>query len=76
LPPREVEAFLVAKRAERARQLQADGRRLGTPTLEQLLQDAKGSPERFVAGATARVERLERQLQRLLRHKPAAAAKH
>jgi hypothetical protein len=69
LPPGEVEAFLVAKRAERAKQLAADGRRGETHMIEQLLREAKGSPERFVAGAKARVAHLEAQRQRLLRHK-------
>lgn len=73
LPPAEVEAFLVAKRAERARQLQLEGRRGETQRLEQFLREAKGSPERFVAGAKGRAESMARQRQRLLRHKAPAA---
>jgi hypothetical protein len=77
LPPEQVEAFLVAKRAERAKQLLSEGRRGETHMLEQFLREAKDAPERFVAGAKGRAESLERQRQRLLRHKTAAgAAKH
>lgn len=74
LPPPEVEAFLVAKRAERARQLQSEGRRIDTHMLEQFLREAKAAPEHFVAGAKRRADSLERQRQRLLRHKTAGGA--
>jgi hypothetical protein len=74
VPPGELERFLVAKQAERARQLQSEGRRSDPYLIDQLLREAKGSPERFVAGAKVRAEHMEQQRQRLLRHKTAAAA--
>ena len=73
LPPGEVEAFLVAKRAERARQVFSEGRRDYFPLLDGLIREAKSAPERFVAGAKARADHMERQRQRLLRHKDPAA---
>lgn len=74
LPPGDVEAFLVAKRAERARQLQSEGRRGETHMLEQFLREAKAALEQFVASAKDRGAMLERVRQRLLRHKAAAGA--
>jgi hypothetical protein len=65
----EVEAFLVATRAERARQLQVEGRRGDFLMLDNLIRNAKQSPEHFLAGAKGRLEDLERAHQRLLRHK-------
>lgn len=73
LPPGEVEAFLVAKRAERAKQLASEGRRGDTHMIEQLLREVRTAPDRFVAGAKARADHMERQRQRLLRHKAPAA---
>jgi hypothetical protein len=75
--PEQVEAFVVAKRAERAKQLQSEGRRGDMSMLDDLLRDAKGYPDRLVASAKVKAESLERQRQRLLRHKTVAgAAKH
>lgn len=71
--PADVEAFLVAKRAERARQLLSAGRRDSPILLDGLIREAKSAPERFLAGAQARAQHLERQRQRLLRHKTPAA---
>lgn len=70
---REVDAFLTAKRAERARQLQTEGRRGDLLILDSLIRNAKQSPEQFLAGAEDRLEGYERAHQRLLRHKAAAA---
>ena len=75
LPAREVETFVTAKRAERAKQLQSEGRRGDLHMFDEFLQEAKAAPERLVANAKFRGEILERQRQRLLRHKTAGAAK-
>lgn len=69
----EVDAFLTAKRTERARQLQADGRRGDLLILDNLIRHAKQSPEQFLAGARDMLEGYERAHQRLLRHKAPAA---
>ena len=69
LPPEQVEGFLLARRAERAKQLMSEGRRGETHVLEQLLREASATPGHFLAGAGARAESLERAHQRLLRHK-------
>lgn len=73
LPPSHVEAFLAAKRAERARQLQSAGVRGDVSVLDNLIRNAKTSPEQLVASAKDRGAMLERVRQRLLRHKSPAA---
>jgi hypothetical protein len=73
----EVDAFLTSKRAERARQLQTEGRRGDLLILDNLIRNAKQSTAQFLTGAKARLESLERAHQRLIRHKSAAGtAKH
>jgi hypothetical protein len=62
-PAGEVEAFLLQKRAERARQLLAEGASgsLQLMEIDELIRQAKESPERLVTNAKARQEELERQ---------------
>lgn len=66
-PAGEVLAFLVAKRAERATQLQAQGREGDLRLLDDLVEQAKVSPERLREPAEV-MQSLERQRQQLLRH--------
>jgi hypothetical protein len=68
LPPDEAPAFLAAKRAERARQLQTAGRRGDLYTLDDLIRQANASPERIGQIAQSMHDVLERQRSRLLRH--------
>jgi hypothetical protein len=67
-PAAEILPFLVEKRAERARELQAAGGLPGLMAIDHLVQEAKDSPDRLLASVKDRQEYLERQRQRLLRH--------
>jgi len=60
--------FLTAKRAERARQLQSQGRRPEVYTIDRMIEQAKRAPGDFRIAATRVPEHLERERQRLLRH--------
>jgi hypothetical protein len=53
---------------ERARQLQQEGRQGSLANLDELIRQAKESPQQLAANAKARQEYLERERQRLLRH--------
>jgi hypothetical protein len=66
--PDQAEALLTATRVERARQLQQEGRQGSLANLDELIRQAKESPEQLAANAKARQEYLERERQRLLRH--------
>jgi hypothetical protein len=68
LPPDQAPAFLAAKRAERARQLQTEGRNGDLYTLDDLIRQANASPERIGQIAQSMHEVLERQRSRLVRH--------
>lgn len=69
-PVAELHAFLVEKRAERAKQLQAEGRPRDTQLTEmdELIRQAKDSPDRLLANVKTRQERLEHVRKRLVRH--------
>jgi hypothetical protein len=67
-PATEILPFLLDKRAERARQLQPPERGLWSLEIDELIRQAKESPERLLANAAGFLERYERQRQRLLRH--------
>jgi hypothetical protein len=68
--PANAVAVLTAARAERARQLQEQGRRdaIALWTLDELIRDVKASPANFAASVAAREASLESQRQRLVRH--------
>lgn len=67
-PAAEIQTFLMEKRAERARQLQASGRTEMLMLIDELIRQAKDSPDRLLANAKEMKERYERVRQRLLRH--------
>jgi hypothetical protein len=67
-PASEAQTFLTEKRTERARQLEATGRRGNLMLVDDLLRQAKESTDRFLANAKYMQERFERQRERLLRH--------
>ena len=67
-PASEIQTFLMQKRAERARQLQTAGRRENLMEIDELIRQAKESPDRLLANATYMQERFERQRDRLVRH--------
>ena len=64
----EVQPFLMEKRAERARQLQASGRTEMLMLIDELIRQAKEAPDRLLANAKSMRERYERQQQRFVRH--------
>jgi len=67
-PASEVQTFLIERRAERARQLQTNGGREVLMLIDELIRQAKESPDRLLANAKVMQERFERQRQRLVRH--------
>lgn len=67
-PPGEIEAFLMGKRAERARELQAAGRPEYMSLIDELIRQAKESPERMLANSKAMLEHYEGRRARLVRH--------
>jgi hypothetical protein len=68
LPPGQAGAFLQARRADRARQLQGEGRKGDLFTLDDLIRQAQVSPDRISQVAQTMTGVLERQRTRLLRH--------
>lgn len=67
-PGTEMHAFLVEKRAERVRQLLAAGRRDRLMEIDELIRQAKESPDRMLANAKGLQEQFERTRRRLVRH--------
>ena len=67
-PAGEILAFLMEKRAERARQLQAEGRPEFLMVIDELIRQAKESPDGFVARAKQMQEHFDLQRQRFVRH--------
>lgn len=68
LPADAVHAFLVEKRTERTKQLLAQGRRPDVRSLDEMIEQARRSPEGLRQTDSATIERVEAQRQRLLRH--------
>ena len=67
-PVGEIMAFLMEKRAERARQLQSQGRSEFLAVIDELIRQAKESPARLLANAKQIQESYERQRERFMRH--------
>jgi hypothetical protein len=70
-PVTEIYSFLVAKRVERAKELQASGRpenSMASMAIDELIRQAKESPTRMLANAPAMTEYFERVRARLVRH--------
>lgn len=73
LPPDQLHSVVVAKRAERLKQLVVRGRAPQLSELEQMIEQATQSPEQFQQVAPARIDEVERQRERLLRHRRLAS---
>ena len=68
-PVQRVEEFLEQKRAEHGRLLLGRARLPDAPHLDRILEVVRRSPERLPETAAAMIQDLERQRERLLRHK-------
>ena len=67
-PVSEIQTLLIDKRAERTKQLPAPGSRADSMAIDELIRQAKESPDRMLANAKDMKERYERVRQRLVRH--------
>jgi hypothetical protein len=67
-PVSEIQTFLIDKRAERTKQLQALGNRADSMAIDELIRQAKESLDRMLANAKDMKEGYERVRQRLVRH--------
>jgi hypothetical protein len=67
-PVGEIYPFLMEKRAERAKQLQTAGSGPNFMVIDELIRQAKDSPDRLRANAKRTEARLELERQRLVRH--------
>jgi hypothetical protein len=68
LPPGETIPFLTARRAERASQLQTQGRRPDVTMIDRMIHEATRRPDDFRAQAASSQDRLDREREALLRH--------